>query len=78
MGILRRLPEGRFDWLAAVLFDEGYGVARAALVPHSLVLEHSAYQEYAKGWRFTLRDEVWGWPGARDVTEALRRAEALV
>ena len=52
--------------------------ARAALVPHAQVLEHSTYQEHANGWRFMLRDEVGGWPGVQDVTEELRRAETLI
>jgi hypothetical protein len=33
LGVLRDLPDQRFDFLAAVLFHEDYRVMKAALVP---------------------------------------------
>jgi hypothetical protein len=39
LSALRNLPDHRFDMLAAVLFDTRFGVARAAIIPHALVMD---------------------------------------
>jgi hypothetical protein len=72
LGALRGLSDGGFDRLAAVLFKQDYSVARAAIIPHALVLENSSYVAYTNSWRFLLRDIVWNWAGVEDVTETLR------
>lgn len=76
LGALRRLPEGNFGQLAAVLFNLDFSILRAAMIPHVLVLENSKYVEATNSWKFMLRDEVWGWEGVRDVTGSLRRASS--
>lgn len=74
LGAIRRLPQGNFDQLAAVLFNPDFSVLRAAMIPHGLVLENSNYVEDTNSWKFMLRDEVWGWEDVLDVTDDLRRA----
>ena len=77
LGAIRRLNEGNFDVLAAVLFDADFTVMRAALVPHSVVLEDAKWVEATNSWRFMLRDSVWDWEGVRDVTGELRKVQSL-
>jgi hypothetical protein len=72
LGALRNLPNQRFDKLAAVLFDTRFGVARAAIIPHALVVANAVHQTHTNSWRFILRDEVWSWRGVEDVTMPLR------
>ncbi len=75
LGALRRLDERNFDTLAAVLFNEDFTVMRAALVPHQLVLDNSAYVAATNSGRFQLQDNVWDWESVEDVTKELRHAQ---
>ena len=63
-----------FDQLAAVLFDEHYGVLRAALLPVGLVRRHTTFVGHTNSQKFLLRDEVLAAPDAVDVTDAIRKA----
>ena len=74
LGAIRRLPEQPFDFLAAALFDAGYGVLKAVLVPHKLVLERATYVPHVNGWRLMLDEKLWSNPTVIDVTVPLRRA----
>lgn len=75
LGALRDLPKQGFDVLAAVLFREDYRVLRAALIPHTRVVEMARHVERTNSWRFLLREAVWSIADVRDVTEDLRKAE---
>jgi hypothetical protein len=72
LSALRGLSAGGFDFLAGVLFSPNYKVARAAIIPHDLVLKNSTYVKHTNSWRFLLRDAAWGWPGVRCVTKELQ------
>lgn len=72
LSAMRGLDRGGFDYLAGVIFAEDYGIARAALIPHALVLENAVYVDYTKSWKFYLRDTVWEWQGVEDVTARLQ------
>lgn len=74
LGFIRRLPEGNFDVLAAVLFAPDFTVLRAALIPHSVVQELASYVKSVNAWRMHLRDDVWSIPNVQDVTHALQAA----
>lgn len=74
LSFLRRLPEKKFDVLAAVLFDSRYRVQRAILLPHEGLEPRCRYSAHANGWLFRLEDSCWAMPGARDVTEEVRTA----
>ena len=76
LGTIRNLEAGNFSQLAAVLFDEAYGVWRAALIPRAVVAARATKTPHVNGWRFILDDAVWALPGVVDVTDALRKAEA--
>ncbi len=71
LSVIRGLPDAKFDLLAAVLFDRYFGVVRAALVPHRVVMKRSAYIAHVNGWRLILDNAVWHEPGVQDVTLAL-------
>ena len=75
LSALRQLDHKPFDYLAAVLLDEQYAVKRAALIPHSIVLEHSRFTTHVNAHRFLLRDSIWDLEDVRDVTLSLREAE---
>jgi hypothetical protein len=76
LGILRGLPDGSFDHLAAILFDADFSVRRAAVIPHAVVAGRASRTSHVNGWRFTLDDAVWTLPGVRDVTGDVRAAAA--
>lgn len=73
MSAIRSL-EG-FDVLAAVLFDESYCVARAALIPTDVVKSESTYIRHTNSYNFLLRDSIWDILGVEDVTDRLRATE---
>ncbi|WP_245265564.1 hypothetical protein [Mesorhizobium sp. LSJC265A00] len=78
LSAIRRLPDGAFDFLAAVLFDEGYRVTKAVIIPHAVVVRRAKRVELTNSWRFILDDKVWGEEGARDVTAALISAASAI
>ena len=78
LSFLRRLPEKKFDYLAAVLFDARYKVQRAIILPHEGLEARCRYSKHANGWLFRLEDSSWGMTGARDVTEEIRAAAEAI
>ena len=78
LGALRRLDQGNFDVLAAVLFDRNMQVLRAALIPNKIVVERAKRVEHTNSWRFMLSDAVWNLPTVRDATDALREAADML
>tara|TARA_R110002124_G_scaffold167131_9_gene334502 strand:+ start:917 stop:1405 length:489 start_codon:yes stop_codon:yes gene_type:complete len=61
-----------FDVLAGVLLDAEFGVARAALIPSSVVQDRSTFTKHTNSHRFLLRDDIWDAAGVKDVTGDLR------
>jgi hypothetical protein len=72
LGAIRDLAGAHFDYLAAVLFDEGYEILRAAIIPCSVVVQNATFVANTNSHRFLLRDDVWKASGVRDVTTELR------
>lgn len=60
-----------FDVLAAVLFDNDYGIMRAALIPASVVRAHMKYIEHTNSQKLLLRNQILALDGVCDVTEEL-------
>lgn len=75
LSIIRNLEAATFDVLAAVLFDEAYGVWRAALVPYDQVKARAMKVAHVNGWRFMLDEAVWSLPGVQDVTQVIALAQ---
>lgn len=73
LSALRNLGDKNFDYLAAVLFNPDYTVYRAAIIPHSFILQHSRRSDHTNSHLFILRDSVWGDKGVKDVTSALSK-----
>jgi hypothetical protein len=71
LSAIRSLNGGHFDFLAGVLFDEQYGVLRAALIPHAAVKLRATYVAHTNSHKFMLHDDVWLVEGVRDVTAEL-------
>jgi hypothetical protein len=71
LSAIRDLGGAHFDFLAGVLFDEDYGITRAALIPHAVAVERATFVKRTNSHRFLLRDEIWNAPGVRDVTTEL-------
>ncbi len=63
-----------FDYLIGILYNFDFTVQRAALIPVTAVRELSTWTAHVNGWRFILRDTVWGRPDVIDVTEQVRGA----
>lgn len=78
LSFIRRLPDRTFDVLACVLFDAGYRVFKALMLPHETVAARAKYVEHTNGWRFMADDKAWFADGARDVTaEITKTAETI-
>jgi hypothetical protein len=71
LSFLRRLPEKKFDYLAAVLFDARYRVKRAIILPHEGLEARCTFNAHSNAWRFRLEDSCWNMAGALDVTAEL-------
>jgi hypothetical protein len=78
LSFLRRLPDKKFDFLAAVLFDGSCKVQRAIILPHQGLEARCRYSKHANGWLFRLEDSCWEMSGARDVTEDIRAAAETI
>lgn len=74
LSAIRNIGSRPFDTLAGVLFDDGFRVVRAALIPIAFVIERSTFIAYTNSNKFMLRDEVWNAPGVRDVTAEIAAA----
>jgi hypothetical protein len=72
LGAIRDFDGRHFDFLAAVLFTEDYGVSRAALVPYAIVQQRAKFVEHTNSHKFMLHDDVWNGAGVQDVTGLLR------
>jgi hypothetical protein len=75
LSAIRDLAGAHFDFLAGVLFNADYTVARAALIPHAVALQRATFVKRTNSHRFLLRDDVWVAPLVRDVTAELRAVD---
>lgn len=78
LSFMRRLPEKKFDYLAAVLFDARYQVKRAIILPHEGLEARCRYSKHANGWLLRLEDSCWDMLGARDVTKEISGAASAI
>ena len=74
LSAIRDIHGGHFDVLAGVLFDDGFKVMKAALIPIAFVIEQSTFQAHTNSNIFMLRDDVWNAPGVCDVTAKIAAA----
>ena len=74
LSALRNLDADDFDFLAAVLLDEFYGVKRALVLPRSVVRQRATFSAHTNSHILILSDTLWDHPEARDVTIDLIRA----
>jgi hypothetical protein len=72
LSAIRDLSGAHFDFLAGILFNEDFSVMSAALIPHTVVLEHASFVERTNSHRFLLRDDIWKAHSVRDVTIELQ------
>jgi hypothetical protein len=78
LSAIRDIVGNHFDFLAAVLFDDDYGVTKAILLPKAAVAANSTFTAHTNSHKFMLKDECWSYPNAVDVTEKLRAALKLI
>jgi hypothetical protein len=71
LSAIRNLQNGKFDFLAAVLFNEDYTVLRAAVIPHAVAKYYAKFVVHTNSHKFLLRDEIWSADGVKDVTPQL-------
>jgi hypothetical protein len=74
LGVIRNLDEEDFDLLAAVVFDEDWSVAFAALIPHAVVREVATYRKHVHGHVMHLRSSLLLRPDVQDITAKLKTA----
>ncbi len=71
---IRDLHERPFEILACVLFNAGFSVMRAALIPVDLVIKRARPVERTNSHKFILSDVVWDLEGVDDVTDKVAKA----
>ena len=76
LSAIRKIEGKPFDFLAGVIFDEDFGVMKAALVPIETVKSRCRWSGHVNGSLFNLDDAVWTLPGVTDVTDRLRALQA--
>jgi hypothetical protein len=76
LSAIRKIEGKPFEFLAGIIFDENFGVHRAALVPLVTVAQRARKSDHVNGWLFRLDDSVWAVSGVIDVTETLRKSQS--
>ena len=76
LSAIRKIDDKPFDILAGVIFNEDFGVHKAALVPINIVQIRSRRSDHVNAALFNLEDVVWTLPGVTDVTEQLLSIQA--
>lgn len=72
LGIIRDLESNAFDYLIAVIFEEGFEVRGAWKIPHSTVLRSAGFSRHQNGHRLTLTKELLQDESIEEVTERLK------
>lgn len=72
LSAIRELDNRHFDFLAAIIFNERYEVAKAIIVPHCSICTRCTYVEHTNSHKLLLHDDVWKLRGAKDVTKKLK------
>ena len=75
LGALRDLEAKPFDFLIGVLFTENFRVYKACQLPIAKI-PRGQYIARTNSWRIVLHDNLWSLPGAIDLTDKLRKAQA--
>lgn len=75
LSAIRELDGCHFDFLAGIIFNERYEVAKAIIVPHSSIQGRCTYVKRTNSHKLLLHDDVWKLPGAKDVTTKLQAVE---
>jgi len=78
LSAIRGIEMAHFHFLAGVLFNENLTIMKACIVPHEVVSRYSTHVAHTNSRKFMLRDEVWSFPGVKDVTSELKAIEAAV
>lgn len=76
LSFIRGLDLNHFGYLAAVLFNEDFSILRACVIPATSVEKIAKYVPHINGWRLVLRDHVWGFAEARDITREVSAVAA--
>lgn len=71
LSAIRDLSGRHFQFLAGILFDEQYGVLRAAIIPYAIVEERATFVKRTNSYKFILHDDVWQAHGVKDVSDQL-------
>ena len=74
LGAIRDM-EG-FDVLAVLIFDKGYRIRQAALIPSSWVRAQAAYNGYTNSFRLVVTDEMLSAEDIRNVTSEMAQGLA--
>lgn len=74
LSAIRGLDKHHFDFLAGVLFNEDFTVARACLIPFVAIREVSTHRGHVNAHIMHLRDSLWTRPDVKDITTEVQAA----
>lgn len=74
LSAIRGLDKQHFDFLAGVLFNEDFTVARACLIPFAAIGEESTHRKHVNAHIMHLRDSLWMRPDVRDISVEVQAA----
>jgi hypothetical protein len=72
LSAIRNLSDGLFDFVAAVLLDESFGVHAAYLIPHDTVVKCAKPVSHTNSSRLVLTPRVCSDPSVRVITDRVR------
>jgi hypothetical protein len=78
LSAIRNLDSDHFHFLAGVLFNEDFSVARACLVPLAVVKEKAAYRAHTRASILHLNDSLWLHSDVRDIMAEVQGAAAML
>lgn len=72
MGVIRKLDEGHFDKLIAILFHSDFSVLAAYVMPHSMIAEFATYKSHPNGHVLHLRGKLLEDDRVQEITQKLQ------
>jgi hypothetical protein len=71
LSALRNLNQRNFDYLVGVVFEPGFSIRHAAVVPHEVVVERSTYNAHTNSHIFHMRPSLLEDQRVQDVRDRL-------
>jgi hypothetical protein len=76
LSAIRGLEKNDFDYLVAILFDQGYALTKALKIPHSVIGKYSKYRKHVNAHILYIRGPLLEDVSVEDITNLLSSEHA--